>query len=182
MINDAQPAFAGSSGVITSVASSFQTKPKSPKKEKEVARKCLQGFGISKELKDEVDKLSFKYSFEENTKGANEEARLCLKSIPGTGWDACEDYDQCVQNLARYWGSRVEDGEPKLLVSIVLPEEDMMVGEKGKEYFQTRWSKEICGQGINVEVLTLEGTDHETTSLPSEGAIGRMFCEVQRIR
>lgn len=68
-------------------------------KEEEEAE-CLQGFGISMEVKKEVNKLVFKYAFEENTVGANDEARLCLRSPIGTSWDACEDYVECARNLA----------------------------------------------------------------------------------
>jgi hypothetical protein len=59
-----------------------------------------EGFGISMDVKKEVDRLVFKYPFEENTVGANDEALLCLKSTIRKDWNACEDYAECVTNLA----------------------------------------------------------------------------------
>lgn len=179
IVNNAQPALAVSSGSIAAVTELFQWKTASQGLEQEMARKCLQGYGISLELKDEIDKLAFKYSFEESTTGANDEARLCLRSMPGTGWDACDDYEECVTNLAGVWAKKVEEGSPKLKVSIILPTEDMMIGEKGMKYFESCWAKERCGNGIEVEVTVLEGTDHDSTVSPSEGAVGRMFAEVK---
>jgi hypothetical protein len=86
------------------------------------------------DLKKEVDRLVFKYLFEENTVGGNDEAQLCLKSTIRTGWDACEDYEECVTNFADAWERKMDEGAgiSKLLVKIFLPEEDLMIAEKGK--------------------------------------------------
>jgi hypothetical protein len=179
IINNAQPAFAVSGGAVTAASSAFRSKTASQEREEELARECLQGYGIPLALKEEVDKLIFKYGFQESTTGANDEARLCLKSVAGIGWDTCEDYEQYVSVLSGVWGKRLEEGRPKLRISIVLPEEDIMVGEKGMAYFENCWAKERYGKGIEVEITKLEGADHDSTASPPAGAVGRMFAEVK---
>lgn len=179
VINNAQPAFAVSGGAITAVSDAFHSKAASREDEEEMARKSFQGYGIPLDLKDEMDKLTFKFAFRENTRGANDEARMCLKSIPGTSYAACEDYELCVSCLAAVWAKNVKEGGPKLRISVILPEDDALVGEKGMKYFENCWAKEKCGDGIEVEITKLEGTDHDTTASPTEGAVGRMFAEVK---
>jgi hypothetical protein len=179
ILNTAQPSFAVSGGAITAVTSALKPKAVTEEKKKEEVKKCLEGFGMSLQLKAEVDKLMFKYAFEEDTKGANDEARLCLKSVPGTDWDACEDYEKCVRNFAEVWGKKVKEGGPNMKVNIVLPEEDMMVGEKGMRYFEHCWREENRGEGIEVEILKLKGTNHDSTANAGEGAIEKMISELK---
>lgn len=63
----------------------------------------------------------------------------------------------------------------KLRVRIVLPERDLMIGEKGKYYFIGCRAKEKRGRGIEVEIDEMEGMDHESVVSPTYGAIGRLF-------
>ena len=146
----------------------------------EEEEKCLRGYGVGTDVKKEVDKAIFKYAFKEDTSGANDEARLCLKSTRGTEWDACEDYVECVANLKRVWERRVEEGGKKLAVRIVLAEEDMMIGEKGKKYFRRCWESEKCGEGIKVEIEEMKEMDHESVVDPSNGAIGKL-CDLAKV-
>jgi pimeloyl-ACP methyl ester carboxylesterase len=179
MINSAQPVFAVSGGAITAASSAFKSKVATQEQKDEEARKSLEGYGIPLDVKKEIDKLIFKYGFEENTRGANDEARLCLKSTSGTSWHACDDYEEYVKNLAEVWENRVQDGGRKLKVKIVLPGDDHMVGEKGMRYFENCWKGESCGNGIVVKVQKIEAADHDSTADPIKGAIGEMFAEVK---
>ena len=182
MINSAQPAFGASDGAVMAIKSAFKSKAVTLEQKGEEARQLLAGFGISVDVKKEVDKLIFKYGFEENTDGVNDEARMCLKSTSGTSWHTCEDYPECVRNLAQAWENRVQDGGSKLKVKIILPGSDHMVGDKGMRYFENCWKKEKCGKGVVVEVQKLEAADHDTTTDPTKGAIGAMFREAKKSR
>jgi hypothetical protein len=144
-------------------------------KKEEEERKCREAFGMSGDVKREYEKLMFKFVFEENTKGANDEARLCLKSTEGCGWLACEDYPEFVKDLRESWENRVDRNGKKLRVRIVLPEEDAMVGKKGKEYFKECWTQEKCGRGVEVECVQIKGTDHDNVTSPENGALGPIF-------
>jgi len=182
MINRAQPAFAASGGAISAARSAFKSKTATGEQKEEEERKCLSGYGMDLEMKKEAENLQFKYLFEENTRGANDEARLCLKSTTGTSWHACENYEECVKSLAEVWERKIQEGATQLRVNIILPEEDIMVGEKGMRYFDECWKKEACGKGIDVKVTKLKGTDHDTTASASEGAIQAMFAEAMAPR
>jgi hypothetical protein len=181
-VTTAQPAFAFSGGAFTSVASAIKDKVKTAKQKEEEGRKCLDGYGMSLELKEDLDKAIFQYAFAENSIGANDEARLCLKSVSGITWDICDNYEECVKTLAEAWDKRVAEGWKPLRVDIYLPEEDMMVGNKGMQYFEDCWKKESLGRGIKAEIVRWKGTDHETTTSPSNGAVGRMFSVVKGLR
>lgn len=182
LINTAQPSFAVSGSSFTLVTSAFKNKVATQTQREEESRKCLDGYGITLELKEKLDRTVFKYAFAENTTGANDEARLCLKSVSGSSWEACDNYEECVKTLADVWDVRVADGGTPLRVDIFLPEEDIMVGEKGMKYFQECWKEESRGKGVKVECVTWKGTDHDTTTSPANGAIGRMLSVVKGLR
>jgi len=62
---------------------------------------------------------------------------------------------------------------------VVLPEEDDMVGNKGMKYFETCWGEDRIGEGMDVKIVKLIGTDHDTTSSPTEGYLHEMFEELK---
>ena len=179
VVNTAQPTFAVSGGAITAVSSAFKSKALTQEEVNEEERKCLEGMGVGLDVRDELSKQMLKQVFAESTTGGNDEARLCLKSIEGTSWYACENLEDCVSNLAAVWEQRVERGGQRLRVNVVLPEEDDMVGDKGMEYFERCWEGTKPGSGIDVRIVKLEGTDHDTTTSPAEVYIGRMFEELR---
>ncbi|KAK9244340.1 Alpha/Beta hydrolase protein [Lipomyces tetrasporus] len=176
-IRRANPVFEASSSAFSPLTSIFASTNATAKKEKqeEEARRCLQGFGIPLEVKEANLKSTFRRIFAEETKGVNDEARLCLKSTKGTNWLACEDYKEYVRELGREWQGRITDAASKLKVDIVLPEKDIMVGEKGMRYFEDCWESEAFGQGIEVSCVRVKGADHETTIHPANETIARMF-------
>ena len=146
--------------------------------------RCKEGFGFDTEVKKEIDRLIFKYAWAEYATGGNEEARLCLKSVNGSDWDACEDYLKMVENLKSAWEKRVEEknGEGKLQVRIVFAGEDVMTGVKGKKYFEECWTEEKCGKGINVKCVQPEGTDHDSVVDPSNGVMREIFATLRESR
>ena len=179
VMNTAQPTFAVSGGAFTLVTSPFKSKVATEKQKEEEARKCLAGYGLPLDVRDEVDKVVFKYAFAENSAGANDEARLCLRSVKGVSWGACEDYEEFLRTLATAWDKRVAEGGKPLRVDIHFPEEDLMVGDKGMKYFEECWRKENLGEGMKVECTRWKGTDHDTTASASNEAIGKMFSMVK---
>jgi hypothetical protein len=179
IVNRASPTLASSSGVLSAFAGFFRGKDgnETKKKVEEEERKCKEGYGMSLSVKKELEKMTCKYIFEENTKGLNDEARLCLKSTEGCGWDACEDYPEYVKNLKQSWEKKTdgEGGKGKLKVKIVFAEEDAMIGKKGMEYFKECWTQEKCGRGIEVECVQIEGTDHDSVMNPEMGFMQSIF-------
>lgn len=137
--------------------------------------------GLPFEVVEEIKRLFFKFQVAENTKGGNDEARLCLKLGAGTEWGACEDYAVYVSDLGKVWEERVkrEGGRAKLGVWIVFPEEDIMIGRKGMKVFEGFWTEERCGAGVDVHVETVLGADHDSTVMVTEGVMGKMYERVK---
>lgn len=176
--NKATPAFAGSSGVLSSSFGLFS----GSKKKEEEDRMCLECYGFSRETKEELDKNYIKYSGAESLKGGNDEARLCLKSVEGSSWDACEEYVELVSKLKEFWEKRVQEGGKKLRVKIVFGEEDIMIGKKGRQYWEDCWTQEKCGEGMEVECGELKGSDHESVIDATKGVMSDMCAAVRAIR
>ncbi|KAE9373215.1 alpha/beta-hydrolase [Stipitochalara longipes BDJ] len=175
IVNRVSPTVGVSSGVLSSFTGLFKSAEMDKDKRDEEEKKCREAYGITGDVKKELEKVTMKYVFEENMKGANDEARLCLKSTEGCGWLACEDYPEFVKCTREKWENLVDSGRGKLKVRIVLPEEDAMVGEKGKEYFKECWSQEKCGKGVEVECVEIKGTDHDSVTSPEHGVLGPLF-------
>ena len=174
-VRRAAPAFEASSVSFLPLSSIFTNAMVRKDKQDEEERRCLQGYGISLEVREANTKLTFKRIFSEDTKGVNDEARLCLKSVKGTNWHACEDYKEYVRELGSEWQGRVAEGASKLRVDIVFPETDILVGEKGMQYFEDCWECEASGPGIEVNSVKVKGADHESSAHPANEAITKMF-------
>lgn len=179
ILNRVNPTLGVSSGALSSFKGLFKSREVDKGKKEEEERKCREAYGISGDVRKELEKTMFKFVFEENTKGANDEARLCLKSTEGCGWFACEDYPEYVKCTKETWENAVDGGKGKLRVRIVLPEEDMMIGDKGKEYFKECWMQEKCGRGIEVECVEIKGTDHDSVTNPEHGVLETIFLAVK---
>lgn len=187
MINSLMPSFATSSGALASFSSWFGsstvgTSPNNASKEATKAweeQRCVEVFGVSVAVKVELDKLVMKYAFGEECSGGNDEARLCLKSLSDVSWGALESYPAYITSLSEVWKERVDDGSPKLTFRVLLAEEDAMIGEKGAKYLQEVWTKEACGTGVDIEFITLDGTDHDSVLDPVRGAVVELYKAVK---
>ena len=174
-IRRAGPVIEASSVSFSPLSSIFTGAAARKDKQEEEERRSLQGFGIPLEVREANTKLILKRIFSENTKGVNDEARLCLKSTKGTNWFACEDYKEYVTELGRKWQGRVVEGASKLRVDIVLPETDILVGQKGMQYFEDCWESEKSGPGIEVTCVKVKGADHDSSTHPANAATAKMF-------
>lgn len=123
----------------------------------------LDCFGVTQMTMQMRREFQSKCAFLENMAGANDEARLCLKSVRGQcHWGAAEDYDDLVANLKQAWGRRVVAGEQKLNVNIMFPWKDAFIGVRGMEYFEDCWTLERCQDSMEVMVTNGFMTDHDS--------------------
>ena len=184
MINSASPRFASSSGALAAFSSLWGGGSSDDKAEKqeEEEKRCQESYGISLEVRKELEKLVMKYAFTEECSGGNDEARLCLKSVAGTDWEAIEDYPSYIQRLRSRWEQSVKNGGENLTVRIVLAEEDIMIGKKGKEHLEECWTREHCGDAIDVECVVIEGTDHDGVVDPAGGAMSEIYSALKSSR
>jgi pimeloyl-ACP methyl ester carboxylesterase len=186
----AAPVFESSSGVLSAfAATSSNLMPRSKDKEKlkkidreEEDKVYQKAFGMTREEHEMTFKLIVKYIFAEDTTGANHEALLCLKKggVAGTSmWGICEDYGAFVPALADVWKNRSDPGT-RLKVEAYFAESDMMIGQKGQNYFEECWNEENCGDAIAFEAISTIGTDHDSVGDPMNGAIERIIREAKR--
>jgi len=178
--------FSSSTGSLGSSISATTTTRESQVTEEAVQafeeRRCYEAFGISPAVKAELDKLVMRYAFAEECSGGNDEARLCLKSLSSISWGALESYPSYITALKEVWEKRVREGGAKLTVRVLLAEEDAMIGEKGEKYLQDCWTKSNVGEGVDVEVITLDATDHDSVLDPMKGAIAEYYKAVKEGR
>lgn len=181
LINNVTPVVGASSGAFASVTGLFKNKEKMEKKRERRERYFMEGLGIGSKELDELYEFVMKCAFAEQTKGANDEARLCLKSVEGEcGWGPTEDYPVLVGNLKRVWEERVKGGAAKLQVKIVFAEDDVMIGVKGAEYFENCWTESKCGAGIMVSVDQTMKTNHDSVVEPGRKSLRTLFEKVKK--
>lgn len=136
--------------------------------------------------KKALDAQVMRCLFAESTKGGNDEARLCLKSVPRASWDAAESYPALVAALNRAHSAAAQNAEADgavsretLKVKLVFGETDAMIGVKGRRYFEECWAEEKVGAGIEVEVAEIKGGDHDSVVDPLLGVIGEMMRDAK---
>jgi hypothetical protein len=137
------------------------------------------GYGMSKELKLEVQKCLSKFMFEEQTAASNDEAMLCLKKGPVGCWASCEDYATCVAAVAeaeREVGTR----EEKLKVQAFFAETDMMSGKKGQAYFEECWTQSGLDDVVSFEAFTVPGSNHDSLCDSAPDVLEKILLEAKR--
>ncbi|KAG9241751.1 hypothetical protein BJ878DRAFT_584236 [Calycina marina] len=139
---------------------------KLPDEKRDEEARCRDGYGIGVDVKHELDKRATKWVFTEQS-AANDEARLCLKSVPGTGWLASEDLEGYARVVAAVWQGRIKEAGKKFKINL-----------KGIGCSEKCWSQSKCGSGIEVGVEHMKCADHDSTAAPSGRYIGRMFEEI----
>ncbi|KAK0107572.1 hypothetical protein ONS96_003378 [Cadophora gregata f. sp. sojae] len=161
------PSFQASSTVFDNITNLFKgsrQEMRSRESEEKLTREC---YGVSSAVQAEVAKNLGKFLFAENTSGGNDEARFCLKSLPGTGWDKCEVYPTFVLKLKFDWEERAKENGQKLKLDVVFGEgSDSMIGTTGMKYFKECFKQDNCGEGIKVKVSEISGAGHDTVIDP----------------
>jgi hypothetical protein len=171
-------ALGASSGLLNSIPSLFAKNEATPLVEaNDEEEKYLEMTGMTKEKATKFLEMVRMWIFTENTKGGNEEALLCLKkSKPGL-WGICEDYEEYATSLRSKLGS--DQPGSRLKLHAFFAEDDMMIGNGGKKYFDKCWTPQICGDVIGYESIQLEKTDHESIISPIHGVLSKIFEEAR---
>lgn len=173
-------AFGASSGILSSVGSLWSGERMSKEEKKAEAetgeKRCMELCGYGLEMKKLLGEKSVQYAFAENTQGGNDEARLCLKSVPNIDWDAYESLPTLMAHLKEVWTQKVQrDGCAGLKLQLVFGESDIMIGNKGRKYFEESWVNEDFGNAVKVEVMEVKGGDHDSVVDPMMGAVELMM-------
>ena len=170
------PTASWSGGVVSSVSELFSS-------ENSNSADLAEKYGTSKAVAKEIEKLEIKYFFEEDTTGANEEAKLCLKKEGADGWMISEDYRTFVQSLVKLEQERKRSSSDRsrLKVRVYFAEFDMMIGKGGQKYFEECWKQDGVSGNIDYDSQELPGTNHDSAMGDhKKGALKAVFEEVKR--
>lgn len=187
------PIFKSSVGVAKTSCRSFRSvrslmggERQESKEEKAVNRvaeekKCWDLCGYALEMDQILQNKSWYYALAESIKGGNDEARLCLKSVPNLDWDAYESLPVLITHLMEVWTTKVEGGGKALKLQLVFGQKsDSMIGDKGRKYFEESWVSEDFGGAVEVKVLEVEGGNHDSVVELGKGAIELMVSDAKR--
>ncbi|KFZ13069.1 hypothetical protein V502_06784 [Pseudogymnoascus sp. VKM F-4520 (FW-2644)] len=183
------PGFAASGGVMEGIAAlggslsnPMGARGGEGRSEDEVAddARAMEAFGMTRARRNEVARLGLKLMFTEETSGANDEALLCAQKGPPAevSWGICNDYRTFVPALAEMWEERL-GGVAKLRVQAVFAEEDAMIGEGGRKFFEDCW-KSRSGNGIEFTSSVAGGTTHDSIGDPEKGFLEVVLREAKR--
>jgi hypothetical protein len=121
-------------------------------------------YGVDSEMAKQIDHCLTKYHFAEDTTGANEEAKLCLRKCEDVAWGEAADYSKCILSIAENEGMR-EAGAAKLRADGYFAGSDIMSGKRGQEYFEQCWQREEVAAKIDFVGQTYSETDHDSVVL-----------------
>lgn len=175
------PMKAFSSGFIGGIMSSWGW-GKQPVDDAEERSLIEKYHGVSKEVQNEIDKKCNIYASQEETIGANDEAMLCLKKAGPGLWGACEDHSTFVDNLVASERRRKASGSnttSNLKVQAYFAESDMLIGERGKLYFEECWSAERTGGVIDFTAITTTKTNHDNVCGAQRGYMEKIFDDAK---
>lgn len=175
VINSANPVINTSSGLVAPFVKPFKSGV-SPDSAAKDARKD-EVYGVPAAFRLRFNELLFKWAFLEDTKGATEDAILCLKK-DGTGlWGVCEDYEQFVPLLVEKLKGTL--GGQQLILRAFWAEDDMMIGRGGAEYFDGCFGQEGVEECISYKGKVMKGTNHDNVVDDSEEALESVYQEVK---
>lgn len=151
------PTASWSGGVFSTFSNLFKAEPQATDTDMQ------EKYG-DEEIGKEIERLQVKYMFGESMTGANDEARLCLKSSGPGLVGVCENYERYVEVFFAQEKKRKEAGETeaKLQVSLHFAESDVLIGKSGQEYFQMCWKQAGVEQVIEVRSAEHAGTNHDS--------------------
>ena len=164
------PSLAWSGGALSSVAGIFGSGSTDADGKETSDDALAKLYGTSKEVAKEIQRLTGKFYFAEDTTAGNEDARLCLKMGGTKLWGDCEEYPDFVRALVEREKERrsADANAAGLKIRVFYAESDQMIGKGGQTYFEQCWAQEGVPGPIDYEGRELEGTDHETVFLDAE--------------
>jgi hypothetical protein len=134
-----------------------------------------QEYGMAREVQIELERYTTRYLHTENTFGANAEVLLCLRK--GVPWGKCDDYTQCVRDLAEIEGRRRgESTSEKLKVRAYFAESDIMIGKTGQSYFEKCFMR--FDDVLHFDSTTVPDETHDSLCI-SPQVLARIFQDAK---
>lgn len=143
--------------------SSFTSTTEVPGAEISTSTTPFEQYGFDEDTAKVIRKLSTRYQFAENTTGANEELKLCLRKCDDAAWGEATDYSSCAEKIATDEAGLSNGGSdiPKLRVEAFFAGSDVMIAKRGQKYFEQCWqSSEVQGK-VDFATSTFPEANHD---------------------
>lgn len=168
------PVASFSGSIFSASASIFKSPAKTdiPGADSESDADLAKKYGVDVDTAKAIGDLYMKFAFAEDSTGANDEAKLCLRKAEDADWDAASDYMTCVRRIAEAEKALA----PKLKVYGMFASSDVMSGKKGQEYFERCWRQENVAKAVDFVSKTYDETNHDSVILDrNKGALEDVF-------
>lgn len=178
------PTIGWSGGISSSIGDMFQTPPA---ENGITTSEAGEKYGVDKETAQTLTKLMRQYMLAENTSATNEEILMCLQKAGPATWGVAEDYEKCMRDLAikesDYQQASPQGNQPaKLHVKAYFAPSDVMIGNKGREFFEKCWRQEGISDMVNFESAIVPDTNHDSIIADyKKTAIRLVFEDLQKI-
>ena len=175
------PSASWSGGIISSTAAllSLPASTDIPGAETSTSTTPVERYGFDEATAKLIEKLSSKHQLAENTTGANEELKLCLRKCDDADWGAAADYSSCIRRIAVDEAALVTR-EPvnaaKLNVEAFFAGSDIMIAKRGQQYFEQCWQSDEVKGKVDFTTSTFQEADHDSLLIDQKkGALKIVF-------
>ncbi|PSK46024.1 hypothetical protein B9Z65_4992 [Elsinoe australis] len=176
--NKIRPSASWSGGIISAAAQfAFPPSTDVPTAEPSSSTTPLERYGYDKDTAETIEKLSFKYQFQESTKGANEEAKLCLGKCNEDDWGEAADYLCCIRTIAVNESSTSRGSDvARLKVEAFFAGSDVMIGKRGQQFFEQCWQRQEVAGEVDFKTSAFPEADHDSVLVDhKKGALKVVF-------
>ncbi|KAK9350918.1 hypothetical protein V1523DRAFT_354540 [Lipomyces doorenjongii] len=167
---------------------------------------CREYCGVSAAENSARSKVLMRTVFKESTLGASHDALLSLRKEVAGSWGVCDNYETYPHALDAKMRAFFQEekkaktsqetapsnsaaaGSERFVLKTIWAEKDMMIGEKGEEYFNNCFqlfgeNEGSSGNGEEPKCLFYESevvpeTNHETVCLPQYEALSRILRDI----
>lgn len=122
-----------------------------------------------------IDEKILEYALLEDVEGVSQEALFCLKRGGEEAWGWSGDYDEYIPLLKEHEQGR--DNGTKMALDVFFSETDNSSGERGSQWFDELWKREVDGW-ISYSSSTVPGTTHETIMRTESGTLDSVFIRI----
>lgn len=163
------PALSFSGGLVSSSMAFFSSPPKEGADDSEPSPGSVEDaadkYSVDVETAKAMRLLAVRFGRAEETKAANEEAKLCLQKGERADWGVGDDYMALVRSIAEREAAASTEGDGaacKLEVDACFAGSDVMIGKGGQEYFNTCWGQDGVAARVSFKSRTFDATNHDT--------------------
>lgn len=140
----------------------------------------VETYGYDDATAKTIEKLSWKWSLEENASGANDELKFCLKKCEDAAWIDVADYAGCIRKIAANEAAILREGNStarKLRVEAFFAGSDILIGKGGQKFFEQCWQSEEVRTSVDFATSTFKDADHDSVLIDLKKGAFKLILE-----